>query len=139
MKITSRGKSIIYLIVILISGSILAKEDHIKSNNIKVEFFLESVNNGLIEKFKNYLYNDEMDDLLDNNEDVSVESSESSLYINESITQNDEFFTKLKGNSKVLNEYGDIPVYYKRNAEKLCLLTVIAKETKININENMRV
>jgi hypothetical protein len=139
MKITSRCKSIIYLIVILISSSILAKEDHIKYNNIKVEFFFESVNNGLIEKFKNYLYNDEIDDNQDNNEDISLESSESSLYINDSITETDEFFIKLKENSKVLNEYGNIPDNYKKNAEKICLLTVIAKETTINIKENMRV
>lgn len=139
MKITSRGKSIIYLIVIFISSSILAKEDHIKSNNIKVEFLFESVNNGLIEKFKNYLFNDEIDNNQDNDGDVSVESSESSLYINESITYNDQFFTRLKENKKISGEYGDISDYYKKNAEKICLLTVIAKETRININENMRV
>jgi hypothetical protein len=138
MLTTTRYKTIIYFIVILCSSSILAKKDVVKSEKVKIEFFWESVNNGIIQKFKDHFYTAEVDDNQLNNENISFESTENSFYISDS-EATDEYFKDYIESNKVLDEYGSIPNEYKKHAEKLCLLTVIAKETTIYYKENSSV
>ena len=128
--------SITYLIILFCVSTIDAYEFKFKLQDVEMEFLWEPKNLGILPKLSEFFYDDEIEgDLF--NVDESDDEDDSSNY--EEIEEQEYSQIRKYFNIKSIHqEYDDISEEYRIIAEKLCLFTVLTKETTISYKESVR-
>ena len=128
--------SITYLIILFCVSTIDAYEFKFKLQDVEMEFLWEPKNLGILPKVSEFFYDDEIEgDLF--NVDESDDEDDSSNY--EEIEEQEYSQIRKYFNIKSIHqEYDDISEEYRIIAEKLCLFTVLTKETTISYKESVR-
>jgi hypothetical protein len=121
--------TILYLFTLISSSAQISKKTDL-FQNVKVEFYLEYVKNGILEKFDSFYEKvNEEEEILDEEQyedEWVIEETTNDLDL---ITENQEPFIQ---NEPVSPEF-------KEFAERICLLTALSKETTIYFYETIQV
>jgi hypothetical protein len=127
--------SITYLIILFCICTIHAYEFKFKLQDVEMEFIWEPKNVGILPKLSEFFYDDEIEgDLF--NVDESDGEDDSSYY--EEIEEEYNQIRKYFNIKSIHQEYDNISEEYRAIAEKLCLFTVLTKETTISYKESVR-